>query len=207
MAGVIRVLIADEEPIYRSGLRQVIAADPQCRVVGEAGTPRELLRLIGHSLPDIVLLGPVGSVRLLSTLRHRPAGVSLVLLTRRMETAALVRARHLGARGVLLRNASAAVLARCVRAVAAGRSWVGRGEYPDLDRDDSAGFAGLVKSAGLTRRELEVVSVIVQGASNRDIAHLFAISENTVKHHLTRIFDKVGVSSRLELAVRATDQR
>lgn len=83
--------------------------------------------------------------------------------------------------------------------------WFGRGEQADLD--DRARLDGVVLSAGLTVRELEVVSVITEGASNRDIAHQFSISENTVKHHLTRIFDKVGVSSRLELAVRAAASR
>jgi two-component system nitrate/nitrite response regulator NarL len=84
---------------------------------------------------------------------------------------------------------------------------MGRGEPAALAWDDNTRLPGLVLTSGLTPRELEVVSVIVEGASNRDIAHLFSISENTVKHHLTRIFDKVGVSTRLELAVRAAASR
>lgn len=207
MADVIRVLIADEEPIYRSGLRQVMAADPQCRVIAETRTARDLLNQLESSAPDVVLVGAVAPARMLLEIRQRAPEVSIVLLTRRIERAALSRARRIGARGVLLRNAPASVLSRCLRAVAAGGSWVGRGEQASLDWDDNSHLAGLVVSAGLTTRELEVVSVIVEGASNKDIAHLFAISENTVKHHLTSIFDKVGVSSRLELAVRASALR
>ena len=207
MADVIRVLIADEEPIYRSGLRQVMAADPQCRVIAETRTARDLLNQLESSAPDVVLVGVVAPARKLLEIRHRAPAVSIVLLTRRIGRTALTRARRIGARGVLLRNASASVLSRCVRAVAAGGSWVGRGEQANLDWDDNSHLAGFVVSAGLTTRELEVVSVIVEGASNKDIAHLFSISENTVKHHLTSIFDKVGVSSRLELAVRAAAMR
>ena len=207
MAGVIRVLIADEEPIYRSGLRQVIASDPRCRVIAEAGSARDLLSQLELSRPDVVLVGAVGPARILPEIHQLASDVSIVLLTRRIERAALIRARRIGARGVLLRNASASVLSRCVHAVADGRSWIGRGEQVDLDWDENSRLASLVLSAGLTTRELEVVSVIVEGASNRDIAHLFSISENTVKHHLTRIFEKVGVSSRLELVVRATAMR
>ena len=207
MAGVIRVLIADDEPIYRSGLRQIVTADPQCRVVGESGSARDLVLLIASRVPDVVLLGNAGPRRALAAIRERASDVALVLLTRRIETAAVTRARRLGAQGLLMRTVSAAVLSRCLHTVADGGLWIGRGEPAALAWDDSTRLAGLVLTAGLTARELEVVAVIVEGASNRDIAHLFSISENTVKHHLTSIFDKVGVSSRLELAVRAAASR
>ena len=207
MAGEIRVLIADDQAVYRSGLRQIVAADPQCRVVGETGSARDLVTLIASRVPDIVLIGNAGPARALRSIREHAPDVPLVLLTRRIETAAVTRARRLGARGLLLRTVSAAVLLRCLRAVADGRLWIGRGEPAALAWDDNSRLAGLVLTSGLTARELEVVSVIVEGASNRDIAHLFSISENTVKHHLTSIFDKVGVSSRLELAVRAAASR
>ena len=205
--GLIRVLIADDEPIYRSGLRQIVTADPQCRVVGESGSARDLIALIASLAPDVVLLGNAGPARALAAIRERAPKVAIVLLTRRIETAAVTRARRLGAQGLLMRTVSAAVLSRCLRTVADGGLWIGRGEPAALAWDDSTRLAGLVLTAGLTARELEVVSVIVEGASNRDIAHLFSISENTVKHHLTSIFDKVGVSSRLELAVRAAASR
>ena len=207
MAGVIRVLIADDEAFFRSGLRQIIATDPHCRVVGETGSARNLAAVIAARAADVVLLGNARPARDLLSIRERAPHVALVLLTRRIETAAVTRARRLGARGLLLRTVSAAVLLRCLRTVADGGLWIGRGEPAALAWDDNTRLAGLVLTSGLTARELEVVSVIVEGASNRDIAHLFSISENTVKHHLTRIFDKVGVSTRLELAVRAAASR
>lgn len=202
MPGLIRIVIADDEPIYRAGLHKIIAADPLCRVVGEGGNAHETLRLVDAFRPDIVLVGNVGPSRTLTALRGRSPSLRTVVLARRVERATLNKARRLGARGLLLRTASPPVLFRCLRTVAAGRTWMEDVEPPDHDRDTPR-LGGLVLGAGLTHRELEVVSVIVEGASNKDIAHLFAISENTVKHHLTRIFDKVGVSSRLELAVRA----
>lgn len=207
MAGVIRVLIADDEPIYRSRVRQMVAADPRGRVVGESGSARNLRALIASCGPDVVLLGNVGPARAVASIREHSHEVAVVLMARRIETDAVTRARRLGARGLLLRTVSAAVLSRCLDVVADGRLWIGRSEPAALAWDDNTRLAGLVLTAGLTTRELEVVSVIVEGASNRDIAQLFSISENTVKHHLTRIFEKVGVSSRLELAVRAAELR
>jgi DNA-binding NarL/FixJ family response regulator len=85
----------------------------------------------------------------------------------------------------------------------AGRYWIGTGPIANFGREGTGSVHRLAAS-GLTVRELDVVSVIVEGGSNKDIAQQFDISENTVKHHLTRIFDKLGVSSRLELAVRAS---
>ena len=96
---------------------------------------------------------------------------------------------------------------RCLRAVADGHTWMGSDERADADQSPRRMPPELAVAAGLTARELEVLSVIVEGGSNKDIAQQFAISENTVKHHLTRIYDKVGVSSRLELAVRAATPR
>ncbi|HJU41427.1 MAG TPA: response regulator transcription factor [Vicinamibacterales bacterium] len=206
MPAPIRIVIADDEPIYRAGLHKVIAANARCRVAGEAGDALEAMSLIDAFRPDILLLGLVGPGRSLAALRGRARRVRTVLLVRRIDPSALARARRLGAHGVLARTTSARVLFRCVHAVMTGRYWVGESPIASFGREGSTASVQRLAAAGLTMRELDVVSVIVEGGSNKDIAQQFEISENTVKHHLTRIFDKVGVSSRLELAVHAASR-
>lgn len=202
MAGLIRIVIADDEPIYRAGLHKVIAGDPRCRVTGVAGDALEAMSLVDASRPDVLLLGIVGPGRALAALRGRAKRARTVLLVRRVDPSALARARRLGAHGVLARTTSTSVLFRCLRAVMRGRYWVGHGPIANVERAGIIGSVQRLAAEGLTMRELDVVSVVVEGGSNKDIAQQFDISENTVKHHLTRIFDKTGVSSRLELAVR-----
>jgi len=112
----------------------------------------------------------------------------------------------LGAHGVLLKDALASALCDCVRAVARGDYWIGREEVRDLvqalRRVDQPAPAPSPADT-LTARELQMVGAVFEGASNRDIALRFNLSEQTVKNHLTKVFDKVGVSSRLELALYA----
>jgi len=122
-----------------------------------------------------------------------------------------VEALQIGARGVVSKETATELLFKSIRTVVAGQYWVGRQEVSDL----VAALRGLLpagadersRSFGLTKRELEIVAAIVEGCTNRDIAQKFTLSEDTVKHHLTHIFDKLGVSNRLELAMFAVNHR
>jgi DNA-binding NarL/FixJ family response regulator len=113
---------------------------------------------------------------------------------------------HLGARGVVLKDSGSTVLVRAIRTIMTGRSWLDRESVSDLVHAVSqlnGKRARPARDFGLTARELEIVAAVATASCNKEIAHRFSIAEKTVKHHLTNIFDKVGVSNRLELALFA----
>jgi len=134
-----------------------------------------------------------------------------ILLTVAIEKAQIVEALQLGARGVVLKDAATEFVLESIRAVMNGFYWVGREQVRNLvqclhDLMPKPGAEEEPSTFGLTPRELEIVSAIVSGFTNKEIALRFSLSEQTVKHHLTSIFDKVGVSTRLELALLATNR-
>jgi DNA-binding NarL/FixJ family response regulator len=140
------------------------------------------------------------------------APVRIIVLTAAIETIQIVEALQLGARGVLLKDAATELLLKAVRTVHAGDHWVGRVRVSNLVQylqrlTQSALDETKHKKFGLTSRELEVISTVVAGYSNKEIAAYWNITEDTVKHHLGNVFDKVGVSRRLELALFAVHHR
>jgi len=212
----IRILVADDHPIFRDGLRKLLEAEPDFCVIGEASDGQEAVKLAHELKPDVLLLDlAMPRQPGLDALRELTAAstpVRTILLTVAIEKAQLVEALQLGARGVVLKETSTELLLKSIRSVVAGQYWVGREAVTDLvrvlrDLIPAAGEEAKKKAFGLTPRELEVVSAIVLGYTNKDIARKFTISEDTVKHHLTNIFDKVGVSNRLELALFSIEHR
>src|SRR5262249_37087463 len=134
-----------------------------------------------------------------------------ILLTAAAEKDQIVEALQLGARGVVLKDSATQILLKSIRAVMNGEYWVGRESVSNLvqylrNLVDSSSVETRKKRYGLTPRELEIISAVVAGYANREIAEHFKISEDTVKHHLSNIFDKLGVSTRLELALFAVNQ-
>jgi two-component system, NarL family, nitrate/nitrite response regulator NarL len=136
------------------------------------------------------------------------APARLMVLAPRLERSAISDALQLGVHGVVLKEVPVEVLFRSIRAVAAGQYWVGREIVADLVQSLRAIGGGAVpapkrRTFGLTARELEIVSALIGGGANKEIARRCGISEKTVKHHLTSIFDKLGLSSRLEVVLFA----
>jgi two-component system, NarL family, nitrate/nitrite response regulator NarL len=213
----IRIVIADDHPIFRDGLRRLLEAEPDLKVVGEAQDGTEAVKMARQLKPDILLLD-LAMPRMpgLDALREMSSGsnsnaVRVILLTAAAEKKQIVEALQLGARGVVMKDSATQLLLKSIHTVMAGEYWVGRESVSNLVQYlrslvQSSGEEARQKKFGLTPRELEIVSTVVAGYSNKEIAEYCKISEDTVKHHLSNIFDKLGVSTRLELALFAVNQ-
>jgi len=213
----VRIVIADDHPIFRDGLRRLLESEQDLKVIGEACDGVEAVKLARELKPEILLLDlamprrhGLEALRELST-APTSSPVRVILLTAAAEKKQIVEALQLGARGVVLKDSATQLLLKSIHTVMAGEYWVGRESVSNLVQYlsalmQSSGEDARRKKFGLTPRELEIVSAVVAGFSNKEIAEYFKISEDTVKHHLSNIFDKVGVSSRLELALFAVNQ-
>jgi DNA-binding NarL/FixJ family response regulator len=214
----IRILIADDHPLFRDGLRRLLQSEPGFEVVGEAADGDELLGLVRKAKPDILLLDLSmprrDGMAVLRELAAAKIPVRTLLLTAAIDQGQIVQALRLGAYGVILKESTTQRLFDSIRCVMAGQYWLGRESVSDLVKalrsaggspDRGNGLRG--RDFGLTPRELEIVTLVVAGYSNPDIAQRCSISEQTVKHHVSNIFDKLGVSNRLELALFAVNHR
>ena len=208
----IRVVIADDHAIFRSGLRRLLEDEPGFSVVGEAADGEEAVEAVRRLAPDVLLLDlsmpGVSGLDVIRQLSHGPRPSEIIMLTASIASSEIVTALQLGARGIVLKESAAEVLIEGIKHVLAGRYWVGQAGEPDLSRAlrravPQAPALARGNPFDLTAREMEVVSAVGAGMGNREIAQLHSISEKTVKRHLTNIFDKTGVSSRLELAIFA----
>ena len=213
-AAGIRILIADDHAMFRKGLRSLLSTEAGLTVVGEAESGEEAVRMARALHPDILLLDVampgLSGMEALSELAAAPIPVRTILLTASIEKPDVVKALKLGAAGVVLKASQPAELFKSIRGVMTGQHWIGREAVSDLvealrtlDEDSASPRPRF----GLTPRELEVTSAVVSGFSNKEIAKKLVLSEDTVKHHLTNIFDKVGASNRLELALFAVHHR
>jgi two-component system, NarL family, nitrate/nitrite response regulator NarL len=213
----IRILIADDHPVFRQGLLSIFRNEPEFTIVGEATDGRQALDLAKTLNPDILLLDMImpqlAGLDTLRELANTATPVRTIVLTASIEKEQVAQALQLGARGILLKDAATDILLMGIRTVMHGQFWVGEKKVTDLVQVLSTYMPPSVKPKdankpfGLTPRELEVVSEIVTGFTNREIAEKFSISEQTVKHHLRNIFDKLGVSNRLELALFAINHQ
>jgi two-component system response regulator DegU len=210
MGEVIRILIADDHTLFRQGLKQVLELERNFQVVAEAGSAGEAIDLASSVQPDVVVLDvsmPGGGLEACAQIRERFPRIGVVILTMHEDQEYLMRALKVGANSYLVKDVDSQNLAEAIRAAKQGRPYLhpklagqallemARGGEPKQarDRDD----------VGLTERELEVLRLVAQGASNREIAAALFISEKTTKNHLTHIFEKIGVSDRTQAALWA----
>jgi two-component system nitrate/nitrite response regulator NarL len=207
----IRIGIVDTQRVHREALARLIAPERDMDVVGTAGTTAEAAALCRQLKPDIVVLDSGtqdgDGFQVLRELAELTDVVRVILITARADASDVAPALQLGARGVITQDDDAEILFRCIRKVHAGEFWISRASVADLVsalRSLSAHAKGSrAPKFKITPRQQEIISKVVSGHSNREIAQQFSLSEETVKRHLTNIFDKLGVSNRLELAVFA----
>ena len=211
----IRIVIADDHPLVREGLRTLLERQPGFTVAGEAADGLEAVQLTKDLRPDVLLLDlampGMNGLDVLKALAEAATEVRTVLLTATIEREETVRALRLGARGVVLKESATQLLFKCIRAVVAGQFWVGRERIADLmhtlHQVERVSAQEGSPASSLTRREIQVITAVVEGAANKDIAKQLGLSEQTVKNHLSHVFDKLGVSNRLELALYAVHHR
>lgn len=208
----IRILIADDHPILRDGLRKLLEAEEDFVVAGEASNGHEALQFTQDLAPDMLLLDllmpGVPYLEVLRSLTASAVATRTLLLTANIEPDEFVKALQLGARGVVMKDAASQMLMKAIRKVMEGEYWIGRDGVSGLvDTFRAQMSESKERRFGLTPRELAIVATVTAGLTNREIAQRFALSEETVKHHLTKIFGKVQVSNRLELALFAVSNR
>lgn len=210
-SAAIRIVIADDHPVVRIGVRNMLQSDKGLEVVGDCGDGDEAITQTLELLPDILLLDlsmpRLPGLEAMRAIMNNSPSVKIILLTATITTQQIIEALQIGARGIVLKNALVGDLTASIRAVVGGDYWIGGRRVVNLvgalhDLMQQAAVPER-KTFGLTPREMEVVGCIVEGCSNRDIAKQFSLSEETVKRHLSNIFDKTGVSTRLELAMFA----
>ena len=207
----IRILLADDHPVIRIGVRNMLQSEQGLEVVGECSDGDEAITQTLELEPDILLLDVqmprLPGLEAMRAIMNGTPTVKIILLTSLISTQQIIEALQIGARGIVLKDALSDHLQTSIRTVIAGDYWIGGKRVVNL----VSALHTLMQQAavpqrktyGLTPRELEVVGCIVEGCSNRDIAKQFTLSEETVKRHLSNIFDKTGVSTRLELALFA----
>ena len=213
--GIIRVLIADDHPIVRDGLRKLLSLEGDVEVVGEAADGCEVLDKVHELDPDILLLDlrmpNLDGLSALQSLMQSTRRTRVIVLTASEDKNEFVQAMKLGCSGIVLKQTAPDLIVKSIRKVHGGEIWLDSHTTAAVMRQfagpgSEAASAGGGKSrerSPLSTREREIVQLVAQGYKNKEMAEKMFISEQTVKNHLHNIFDKLGVSDRLELALYA----
>ena len=209
------VVLADDDPIVREVVRARLVANGKFDVVGEAEDGRHAVEQVEKLHPDVLLLDLLmpnlpGMEALRELASKREQGHTIVFSSA-VGTNEILQALQLGARGILSKR-NISDLEPAIEAVLSGSYWVEGRSVSNIasllaELSGSMGAEIQHRSYGLTQREVEVIGLVTEGCSNREVASRLAITEDTVKRHLTNIFDKVGMSTRLELALFALKNR
>jgi two-component system, NarL family, nitrate/nitrite response regulator NarL len=202
---IVRIALADSQPVFRYGLRLLLDASGGLNVIGEAADNAEAIDLVKRLQPDLILIdvnvrgGGLDTIKAVAALGGPVRSVMLMDPVHPDTQAAALRA---GARGVIEKGASMPHFVQAIRGVMNGHYWID-GQLLASVPERAKQAPRPTRRFRLTQRELQVVAAVADGETNKGIAERFRVSEDTVKHHLSSVFDKVGVSSRLELAVFA----
>src|SRR5437660_7497410 len=219
----IRIVVADDHPIFRDGLCRLLGLEEDFEVVAQAQDGRQVLDVLQQYEPDILLLDlKMPGLDGLATLQRLQASKNktrVIVLTASDDKNEFVQAMKLGTSGIVLKQTATELLIKSIRKVHAGEIWLDSHTTAAVIRqfvaNDEAPMAAPVQAAAprererspLSQREREIVALVPQGFKNKEMAEKMFISEQTVKNHLHNIFDKLGVSDRLELALYAIHKK
>ncbi|HVL26398.1 MAG TPA: response regulator transcription factor [Thermomicrobiales bacterium] len=199
----IRILITDDHSVVRQGLRMFLELDPELEIAGEAANGAEAVALAKELQPDVVLMDllmPVmDGITAISTIRKELPGIEVVALTSVLEDASVVGAVRAGAIGYLLKDTNADELRRAVKAAAGGQVQLSPEAATRLMREVRAPEG----PEPLTERETDVLRLLADGQSNKEIARNLSIGEKTVKTHVSNILAKLNVQSRTQAVLQA----
>ena len=214
----IRIVVADDHPIFRDGLCRLLALEEDFTIVAQAHDGREVLQVLQEHEPDILLLDlkmpnldGLGTLQKLQAARNR---TKVIVLTASEDKSEFVQAVKFGTSGIVLKQTATELLIKSIRKVYAGEIWLDSNTTAAVMRQFASAEESPAAAAPppptrdrerspLSQREREIVSLVAQGFKNKEMAEKMFISEQTVKNHLHNIFDKLGVSDRLELALYA----
>jgi two-component system, NarL family, nitrate/nitrite response regulator NarL len=209
----VRILVADDHAIFRDGLRKLLEGSDDVQIVGEASNGNECVKMLAKLKPDILLLDlrmpEKDGLGVLEEINFDSTPTRVIVLTAAEDDRDVVSAMRLGARGVVLKQSASDLLLKSIRKVHDGEIWLdNRMTAEVIDAFKKSAEAGQRREKPLlSDREKEIVQLVAQGFRNREIGEKLFISEQTVKNHLHNIFDKLGVSDRLELALYAIHHR
>jgi DNA-binding NarL/FixJ family response regulator len=210
----ITILLVDDQPLFREGLRTLLSVHPDFEVVGEAGNGEQAIRLVRSLLPSVVLMDlqmPVlDGVAATRSLHQELPGCRVIVLTTFDDDEMVFDGLRAGAVGYLLKDAPSEKLAEAIRVAARGETFL----QPSVAAKVVAEFARLTRKPvrtvnsiiePLSEREIEILRLITQGASNREIAGTLFLAEGTVKNHVTNILGKLEVRDRTQAALKAKE--
>jgi DNA-binding NarL/FixJ family response regulator len=209
----IRIVVADDHPIFRDGLCKLLALEEDFQVVAQAQDGKQVLEVLQECEPDVLLLDlkmpgldGLATLQRLQAMKHR---TKVIVLTASEDKNEFIQAMKFGTSGIVLKQTATELLIKSIRKVYAGEIWLDSHTTAAVMRQFAA--ADEMPAAPppprerppLSQREREIVALVAQGFKNKEMAEKMFISEQTVKNHLHNIFDKLGVSDRLELALYA----
>ena len=205
--GVIRIILADSQAIYRVGIRKIFALEDDLRVVAQADSLENLKAAIERYPTDVVILEGAllaGSANAIPDLLQTAPGAKLIVQAVANDEAHTVELYRRGVRGIISRSISPDLLVRCVRRIAAGETWIDNQSVNWVIEAYRAQAASLVSPKSqprLSPKEMAIITCITQGKRNKEIAFQLGTTEQVIKNYLRKIYDKLGVSDRLELAL------
>jgi DNA-binding NarL/FixJ family response regulator len=205
--GTIRVILADSQAIYRVGIRKVFALEDDLRVVAQADSLENLRAAIERYPTDVVLLEGsllVGNINVIPELLRVAPDVKLIVQAVAADENQTVELYRRGVRGIVSRSISPDLLVRCVRRIAAGETWIDNQSVSwviEAYRVQAAALVNPRVQPKLSPKEMAIITCITQGKRNKEIAYQLGTTEQVIKNYLRKIYDKLGVSDRLELAL------